>query len=141
MNSAVGSGVQGEWLDGSSYQANNYLVYTKMSSFTKPGPANTWVLMDENPLSINDGSMAVSAYAAHGATYLVDWPAGNHNRAADIAFADGHSIVHQWVDKRTYTPNLDPNYNGAGEGDQGSNLQSPDDKDCFFLAPITSSLP
>ena len=137
MNSAVGTGAAGEWLDGSTYQANNYMTYNKMISFTRPGPANTWVLMDECPLSINDGSLAVSALAAPGATYLVDWPAGNHNKAAGIAFADGHSIIHAWVDKRTYTPG---DLVAPGEGGSGSNLQTPDDKDCFYLAPITSAL-
>jgi prepilin-type N-terminal cleavage/methylation domain-containing protein/prepilin-type processing-associated H-X9-DG protein len=138
MNSAVGTGTSGEWLDGATYQANSYLIYTKLSSFTKPGPANTWVIMDESPLSINDASLAVSAAAAPGATYLVDWPSGNHNNAAGIAFADGHSIIHKWVDRRTYTPG--DLLNGPGEGGVGSNLQTPDDRDCFYLAPITSAL-
>ncbi len=141
MNSAVGYGSSGEWLDGASYMANNYRVYTKMSDFTKPGPATTWVIMDEAPQSINDGSIAVAANTnvAQGFTYLVDWPAGNHNAAAGISFADGHSEIHQWVDKRTYTPTLDPNYNGPGNGDQGSNQQSPPDRDCYWLAPRTSA--
>ena len=137
MNSGVGTGATGEWLDGSVYQANNYLVYLKLSDFTQPGPANTWVFMDENPLSINDGSLAVSASAARGATYLVDWPSGNHNHAAGIAFADGHSVIHKWLDSRTYTPG---DLVGPGEGGSGSNLQTPDDQDCFYLAPITSAL-
>ena len=52
-------------------------------------------------------------------------------------FADGHSIIHAWVDKRTYTPG---DLVAPGEGGSGSNLQTPDDKDCFYLAPITSAL-
>jgi prepilin-type N-terminal cleavage/methylation domain-containing protein/prepilin-type processing-associated H-X9-DG protein len=133
----LGSPVQGEWLDGASYTANNYLTYGKLSSFTKPGAANTFVIMDENPYSINDGSLAISAAAATGATYLIDWPSGNHNQAAGIAFADGHSIIHKWLDKRTYTPTAEST---PGAGGSGPTKQSPDDKDCFYLAPITSVL-
>jgi prepilin-type N-terminal cleavage/methylation domain-containing protein/prepilin-type processing-associated H-X9-DG protein len=132
----IGSPVQGDWLDGASYTANNYLTYGKLSSFTKPGAANTFVIMDENPFSINDGSLAISAAAATNATYLVDWPSGNHNQAAGIAFADGHSIIHKWLDKRTYTSTDTI----AGQGGSGPTKQSPDDRDCFYLAPITSAL-
>jgi len=132
----IGSPVEGEWLDGQSYTANNYLTYGKMSSFTMPGPANTWVIMDENPVSINDASMAISAAAAVGETYLVDFPSGNHERAAGIAFADGHSLIHQWKDPRTYGAAGVVN----GQGSQGPTLQTPDDPDCFYLAPITSVL-
>jgi prepilin-type N-terminal cleavage/methylation domain-containing protein/prepilin-type processing-associated H-X9-DG protein len=132
----LGSPVQGEWLDGATYKTNSYLTYGKLSSFTKPGPANTFVIMDENPISINDASLAISAAAATNATYLIDWPSGNHDQAAGIAFADGHSIIHKWLDKRTYTP-TEPN---PGQGGSGPTLQTPDDRDCFFLAPITSAL-
>jgi prepilin-type processing-associated H-X9-DG protein len=93
--------------------------------------------MDENPYSINDGSLAISAAATPGDTYLVDWPSGNHERAAGIAFADGHSIIHQWKDPRTYTPTGLVN---PGQGGTGATKQTPDDQDCFFLAPLTSAL-
>jgi prepilin-type N-terminal cleavage/methylation domain-containing protein len=134
----LGAPVAGGWLDGSSYTDPQtvWLTYAKLANFTKPGPANTWVIMDENPYSINDGSLAVSAAASPGDTYLVDWPSGNHNHAAGMAFADGHSIIHKWLDSRTYTPGdlVDP-----GEGGTGSTHQTPDDPDCFFLAPLTSA--
>jgi prepilin-type processing-associated H-X9-DG protein len=92
--------------------------------------------MDENPYSINDGSLAISAAASPGATYLIDFPAGNHNQAAGISFVDGHSIIHKWTDSRTYTPQgiLQP-----GMGSTTATRQSPDDQDCFYLARITSA--
>jgi prepilin-type N-terminal cleavage/methylation domain-containing protein/prepilin-type processing-associated H-X9-DG protein len=136
---AIGSPVSQGWLSGNAWSANQYGVwrtYGKMSSFTSPGPANTWVFMDENPYSINDGSMAASAVATPGQTYLIDYPSGNHGTAAGIAFADGHSIVHKWLDARTYTPQgiIQP-----GHGSQSQSLQTPDNPDCFYLAPITSA--
>ena len=135
---ALGSPVEGGWLDGARYTTpqTTYLTYGKMASLVKPGPANTWVIMDENPFSINDGSMAISAAASAGATYLVDYPAGNHNGAGGLAFADGHSLIHKWLDSRTYTPQGIVN---PGQGGQGATVQTPDDPDCFYLAPLTSA--
>jgi prepilin-type processing-associated H-X9-DG protein len=133
----LGSPVQGGYLQGQEYNANQttWLTYGKMSSFTHPGPANTFVFMDESPITINDGSLAVSAYAAPGATFLIDYPGGNHNGATPIAFADGHIIIHKWQDPRTYSPSITQH----GQGGQATTLQSPDNVDCFFLAPITSA--
>jgi prepilin-type N-terminal cleavage/methylation domain-containing protein len=133
----IGYPVQGGWLPGSGYNASQsaWKVYGKMSSFTAPGPANTWVFIDENPRTINDGSMAISAVATPGNTYLIDQPTGLHGGAGGLAFADGHAIVHKWQDPRTYTVTI----NGQGNVVQGSSKQSPDNPDCFYLAPITSA--
>jgi prepilin-type N-terminal cleavage/methylation domain-containing protein/prepilin-type processing-associated H-X9-DG protein len=133
----LGSAVQGGWLPGAAYNSGQttWLTYGKLTSFTFPGPANTWVIMDESPITINDGSLAVSAFSAPGSTYLIDFPGGNHASAAGIAFADGHSIVHKWTDVRTFTapPALHGQQGGTGK-------QAPDDLDCFYLPPITSAL-
>jgi hypothetical protein len=141
-NCALGSPVSGGWLSGSGYvngcQNTSWLEYGKSTSFTLPGASKTWVIMDENPYSINDGSLAISAMASNGLTYLVDYPAGNHNHAAGIAYADGHSIVHKWVDPRTYTPQ---GIVQAGMGSLTTTLQTPDNLDCFWLAPQTSAAP
>ena len=133
----VGSPVGGGWLPGNTFNGNQttWLTYGKMSSFSRPGPANTFVIMDENPFSINDGSVAFPAAAAPGSTYLIDFPAGNHNAAAAISFADGHVLIHKWLDSRTYSPMI----RGPGSGSSGTSLQSPDDPDCFYLASITSA--
>ena len=135
---SVGSPVDGGWLLGASYHAGQttYLTYGKSSSFTRPGPSDTWVIMDENPRTINDGSFAVSAAVAPGATYLIDFPTGLHGGAGGLAFADGHSVVHKWKSKQTYTVTL----TGQGNVVQAASLQNPDNPDCFYLAPITSAL-
>jgi prepilin-type N-terminal cleavage/methylation domain-containing protein/prepilin-type processing-associated H-X9-DG protein len=138
---ALGSAVQGGWLNGAAYSTpppGGWLTYGKATSFTQPGPSGTWVIMDENPYSINDASMAISANAQAGATYLIDYPSGNHNNSAAISFADGHSIIHKWLDARTYSPQgiVQP-----GMGSQGTTQQSPDNPDCFYLASITSAPP
>jgi prepilin-type N-terminal cleavage/methylation domain-containing protein len=133
----IGSPVQGGWLEGGSYKNQTaWLTYGKSTSFTRPGAANTWVIMDENPFSINDASMAVSAVATPGNTYLIDYPSGNHGSAAGIAFADGHSIVHKWKDSSTYTPKGSEG-NGGSPGSRAP--ENPDNPDCFYLAPLTSA--
>jgi prepilin-type processing-associated H-X9-DG protein len=133
----VGSPVGGGWLPGSGYNDSQkiWLTYGKMTSFNQPGPANTFVLIDENPRTINDAAFNASALATPGNTYLIDYPAGNHNGSAGISYADGHVIIHQWQDKRTYQVNI----TGQGNIVQGSTKLTPDDLDCFFLAPITSA--
>jgi len=139
----IGSAVGGGWLPGSGYNGTQttWLTYGKTSSFTRPGPANTWVIMDESPITINDGSLAISAVAIPGSTYLIDYPAGNHANAAGMAFADGHSIVHSWLDPRTYSPNASSQHGAGGTGAVNeSSLPGGDDKDCFYLAPLTSAL-
>ena len=136
---SLGSPVQGGWLDASKgYQANQtaYLTYPKLTSFSRPGPANTWVMMDENPITINDGSFAVSAYAAPGKTYLIDYPTGLHGGSGGLAFADGHAVVHKWKDPLTYSPPLSLH----GNGGQSPTPTPHDDVDCFYLAEITSAL-
>jgi prepilin-type N-terminal cleavage/methylation domain-containing protein len=136
----IGTAVQGGWLPGSSYNSSQaaWLTYGKMASFTRPGPSKTWVFIDENPFSINDGSMAMSAYAAAGNTYLVDYPSGLHGQAGGLSFADGHSTIRKWVDPRTYTPVVQPGQ-GGNPSVPAEHCQPTDDADCFFMAPLTSA--
>jgi len=137
MGGSIGTPVTGGWLAGNGYGQTTYLTYGKMSSFLNPGPVNTFVIMDENPYSINDGSIAIVANAGTGNTHLVDFPSGNHGTSAGISFADGHSVVKKWNDKRTYSPT---GLVGPGQGGNSSNSMTPDDPDCFYLASITSAL-
>jgi prepilin-type N-terminal cleavage/methylation domain-containing protein/prepilin-type processing-associated H-X9-DG protein len=134
----IGTAVGGGWLTGASYNSSQttWRTYGKTTAMTAPSPDGLWVFMDENPYSINDGSMAISAAATPGATYLIDFPSGNHGNSAAIAFADGHAIVHKWSDNRTFTPSgiVQP-----GMGSTSATGQTPDNKDCFYLALITSA--
>lgn len=61
------------------------------SDFIFPGPAETWVYLDEHPDSINDAGF----FNPHAAS-IVDLPASYHNSAGGLAFADGHSEIHKW---------------------------------------------
>jgi prepilin-type N-terminal cleavage/methylation domain-containing protein len=135
----VGAAIPGEWLTGSvNNNQSTWLTYGKMSSFTRPGPSKTWVIMDENPQSINDGSMAIVAGpTAAGVTManaaMVDHPSGLHGQAAGISFADGHSIIHKWQDPRTYAST------GSANGGGSTATPEPNDPDCLYLGSITSA--
>jgi prepilin-type N-terminal cleavage/methylation domain-containing protein/prepilin-type processing-associated H-X9-DG protein len=101
-NKRVGDTVGGGWLSGTWADPDpNYMRYGKKTSFTVPGPANTWVLIDENPLSINDGLFAVSM----DITQIVDYPSGMHAGGCGMSFADGHAEIHKWKSSSVYTPN------------------------------------
>jgi prepilin-type N-terminal cleavage/methylation domain-containing protein/prepilin-type processing-associated H-X9-DG protein len=70
---------------------NYFGVARKMGQLTRPGPASTFVFLDEQADSIND-----SAFFAPSLTQWYDLPGNYHNDAAGIAFADGHSEIHKW---------------------------------------------
>jgi prepilin-type processing-associated H-X9-DG protein len=72
-----------------------------MSDLANPGPAQTWVFIDERENSINDGWFAVDMYNQLNAATWVDLPAIRHNRGAVLSYADGHSEFKKWRDSRT----------------------------------------
>ena len=71
---------------------NGYKGAAKPADLTTPGPAGTWVYMDEHPDSINDAG----AFAPDSSSNIPDAPATYHNGACGFAFADGHSEIHKW---------------------------------------------
>jgi prepilin-type N-terminal cleavage/methylation domain-containing protein/prepilin-type processing-associated H-X9-DG protein len=72
-----------------------YMTYAKLSNIAHP--SDTWVFIDENPASINDGAFAVEM-TLPGATsgHNIDHPAPYHAGASGMSFADGHALVHKW---------------------------------------------
>jgi prepilin-type N-terminal cleavage/methylation domain-containing protein/prepilin-type processing-associated H-X9-DG protein len=69
-----------------------YKHIKKTSEFLYPGPAETWVFLDEHPCSINDAGFFNPRISS-----WIDQPASYHNGAAGFAFADGHSEIHKWI--------------------------------------------
>ena len=75
----------------------------KFSMMVNPGPALSWVYLDEHPDSINDAGF----FPPHIGQWI-DLPSNLHNGACGVAFADGHSEIHKWISsvnqrKVTYT--------------------------------------
>jgi prepilin-type N-terminal cleavage/methylation domain-containing protein/prepilin-type processing-associated H-X9-DG protein len=80
----------------------------KMADIRNPGPANCFVLLDEREDSIHESKFVVHTdglLPANPAAYkLVAYPAGYHNGAGNLSFADGHAESHKWIDPRTQPP-------------------------------------
>jgi prepilin-type N-terminal cleavage/methylation domain-containing protein/prepilin-type processing-associated H-X9-DG protein len=91
-----------------------YIQYVRASSMTRPGPANTWLVVDEHPDSINDGWLIPDVVDR---TQFEDLPASYHNGACGFAFCDGHSEIHKWHGS-TIQPVRKTQYNGFA-GDRG----------------------
>ncbi len=78
---------------GDTGAASTLIIYRKESDTVRPGPANLWVFIDENPTGINDGSFICDPDTAF--SEWIDYPAYYHNNAGGIAFSDGHAEIHK----------------------------------------------
>jgi prepilin-type N-terminal cleavage/methylation domain-containing protein/prepilin-type processing-associated H-X9-DG protein len=102
MNGFVGG--TAEW---DVYGLTGYLIYRKESELTRPGPAMTWVFLDEHPDSINDclfGLHMPPVSLWPSAASWDDIPASYHNGACGFSFADGHAEIHKWRDANSKPP-------------------------------------
>jgi len=73
-----------------------YRLFKKQNDISVLGAANTWVFIDENPASINDGWFCVDPSPTAAA--WIDEPATYHDRAGGLSFADGHAQIKVWKD-------------------------------------------
>jgi prepilin-type N-terminal cleavage/methylation domain-containing protein len=76
----------------------------KMGDFTLPGPAMSWLMMDEHPDWMDDSILYVNPGEANGLGEFTELPGSFHNLACGINFADGHAEIHKWLDNRIYLP-------------------------------------
>ena len=100
---SASDGYKGGWDMNSTFQ-----VFRKLSDFNQPGPATTFVLLDESEYTINDGYFVVEMNGYTGSPNnqeeIVDYPSVRHNNAAGFSFADGHAEIHQWKDHHITSP-------------------------------------
>jgi prepilin-type N-terminal cleavage/methylation domain-containing protein len=86
----------------------NYKVFRRLSEMVNPGPATTFVILDERQDSINDGYLVVEMDGYTGSPNaseeIVDFPASYHNQAGGFGFADGHSEIHKWFTRALINP-------------------------------------
>ncbi len=71
----------------------NYTVFRRQNNIRNP--ALTWVTIDENPKTINDGWFLVRPNVPN---VWRDIPAAYHNNAGGVSFADGHAEIRKWKD-------------------------------------------
>jgi prepilin-type N-terminal cleavage/methylation domain-containing protein/prepilin-type processing-associated H-X9-DG protein len=81
---------------------NGCVIYHKAGDLGVPGASKIWLLLDENPWSINDAFFAISPQD----TGWPDHPASYHNHACGISFCDGHAEIHKWNDPAVYNYSL-----------------------------------
>ncbi len=81
--------------NGSGANDIDYQEFIKFSDFSATlSASDCFVLLDEDPLSLNDGWFDYSL-DGEGVT---DRPAVNHGNSSSFSFADGHAELHQWHD-------------------------------------------
>jgi prepilin-type processing-associated H-X9-DG protein len=98
MNSGVGGGARDEAL--------GWIVYTavKSANLVNPGPANSWLFLDEHPNSIDDDILYVNPGDTNGFGFMTELPSSLHNNAGTVSFCDGHAEIHKWFDPKTLVP-------------------------------------
>jgi len=124
-------------------------VYRKLTelgnSGRTPGPAKTFVFIDERPDCINWGcfltDMTGYPYGTHQQSpaqyqWAADMPASYHNYAGRLSFADGHAEIHRWQDNVTLQPlKLDGVLSGPGSG---AIFSDPHGQDVAWMQNVTA---
>lgn len=102
---------------GGASPAATQRLFLKLADLTSPGPAKTFVFLDGRPDPIFSGSSFLTDMAGFPNQpsqyqFSMDLPGVNHNFGCGFSFADGHAVIHPWVDPRTYAPtgSLPPPY-------------------------------
>ena len=107
----------GEWPLVGTWGTRNYFKDTEN---LQPGPAMTYVLIDENEHSINDGFFVNDPSQGN---YWQDVPATRHGASCGLSFFDGHSEIKHWKDGKIM------NYTGT----TGQFNGDPTSGDCDWL--------
>jgi len=92
------------WFNGSDTAdvGPGFVIYKKTTDLLKPGPALTFVFVDERADSNNDGELYTNMAGwdpyQPNAWVIQDIPSNYHAGSCGVAFADGHSEIHKWRD-------------------------------------------
>jgi prepilin-type N-terminal cleavage/methylation domain-containing protein/prepilin-type processing-associated H-X9-DG protein len=132
-NGVLGNGIQPanvlNQIAGRTYVAK----MKKLNELTKPGPAETFVILDEDPDSIDDALFVTRIGAAPSSAFLANRPASYHyGGGANFSFADGHSEIHKWLDKAR-TVKKGPSYNNPPQDGIDKNIPVPGSPDYVWL--------
>jgi len=104
----------------------------KKSSLISSGPASLWLFIDENPISINDGSFI----CIPGVNQWIDCPASYHNNAGGLSFADGHAQIKRWQDPTVLRGWAPPTIQPGNPG--FTRLPPGNPSDLGFLQPLST---
>ena len=79
--------------------------FSKYTQLLHPGPAMTFVTLDEHPGSIDDAIFHSVCGAPPSSPVFRNLPASYHyGGGANFSFADGHSEIHKWKETETKRP-------------------------------------
>jgi prepilin-type N-terminal cleavage/methylation domain-containing protein/prepilin-type processing-associated H-X9-DG protein len=70
----------------------DFQLFRKTTDLTRLSPSDALVFIDERDDSIDDGYFAIDMDVHQ----IVNFPAGYHNGAGAVTFADGHAEIHAW---------------------------------------------
>jgi prepilin-type processing-associated H-X9-DG protein len=95
------------WLDGRGLRYEIFRTGQQIRN-----PAQIYVTLDERSDTINDRSLCVdmsntgnaNGQGADHPYWMIDFPAGYHNRSGRFSFADGHVEAHRWLEPTTLVP-------------------------------------
>jgi prepilin-type N-terminal cleavage/methylation domain-containing protein len=128
----------GGWMDPArgQYDADcsgpAWRVYKKLTDMVDPGPAKTWVFLDEREDKINYGNFFTDMTGYPDVSpswkFHFDMPGFYHHRACGFSFADGHAEMKRWVDERTMPP-----IQAGGSWSSATYVASPRNPDIFWL--------
>jgi prepilin-type N-terminal cleavage/methylation domain-containing protein/prepilin-type processing-associated H-X9-DG protein len=93
-------------------------IFNKDTDIIQPGPSMTFVFIDENEKSIDDGYFAGSP---GWPDYWVNVSATRHANAGGLSFADGHAENKTWRDKYVLNPPTAGGSSFASDPDSGDN--------------------
>jgi prepilin-type N-terminal cleavage/methylation domain-containing protein/prepilin-type processing-associated H-X9-DG protein len=93
-------------------------IFYKDTDIIQPGPALTFVFIDENEKSIDDGYFAGSPGDPN---HWENISATRHGRAGGLSFADGHSEIKRWSDANVLNPPTAGGSNFASDPASGDN--------------------
>ena len=127
MNCWVGDVEQRAWAG-----QTEYVTMIKISDILRPGPARTFVFLDEQQDSIDDGWFAIDMRDRGAAAIMANYPASYHNGAGGLSFVDGHGEIHRWLDPRTRIPVLHTYIT--------LNVPSPNNNDIAWIQDRTTGL-
>ena len=96
------------WLNGSGWAASGpgWRIGKKDLDLSDPGPASTFVFIEEHPGGIHGQEFYVNmrGFEENKPEVLVSVPSRYHSRGANLSFADGHAEHKRWRDARTSPP-------------------------------------
>ncbi len=84
--------------------SSGYRTFSKISEVSLMGAEKAFLILDEHPSSINDGTLYVDMSGFRkqpSSRQWLDYPGSHHLGAANLSFADGHVETWSWRDART----------------------------------------